>query len=222
MPYTNVAKPSASSYTAVNTAKPSFDEPGLSYDDTATFYDGVNQTAYNNESKPSTLDQSQIDFGSFEDIGGTSTNGEMIAQSFQPTVTKGLDHVSIRFYRQNNPSDYIQMQLYSSSAGVPGSLLATADNVVPGEILATTPFEFNFFFRDTPVLTANTTYFFVVSRTGALNNTNNYRITVNNTTSYTRGSAFLYASGSWFITDPAESMYFKEYYTNYTNLAKPV
>lgn len=52
MPYTNIAKPTGANYTNTNAAKPSFDEPSLSYDDSATYYDGINQAAYTNLNKP--------------------------------------------------------------------------------------------------------------------------------------------------------------------------
>lgn len=50
--YTNISKPTGTGYTNINTAKPSFDEPALSYDDSSTFYDGADLMAYTNISKP--------------------------------------------------------------------------------------------------------------------------------------------------------------------------
>lgn len=52
MPYTNVAKPTGASYTNINSAKPTYDEPSLIYDDPSTFYDGADMAAYTNVSKP--------------------------------------------------------------------------------------------------------------------------------------------------------------------------
>lgn len=50
--YTNVAKPTGTPYTGVNTAKPNYDETSLSYDDSATFYDGADMSAYTDVAKP--------------------------------------------------------------------------------------------------------------------------------------------------------------------------
>lgn len=52
MSYTNVPKPTGATYTRVNTTKPSYDEPTLTYDDSSTYYDGFNPAAYTNVSKP--------------------------------------------------------------------------------------------------------------------------------------------------------------------------
>jgi len=52
--YTNVNKPSNTSYTNQNTiGKEQYDQASLEYDDANTFYDGVNQSLYTNISKPS-------------------------------------------------------------------------------------------------------------------------------------------------------------------------
>ena len=53
MPYTNVPKPSAQTYTNTNPmGKEQYDEPSLTYDDSSTFYDGVNPSQYTAVSKP--------------------------------------------------------------------------------------------------------------------------------------------------------------------------
>ena len=52
MPWINVSKPTGVPYTNINTARPSYDEPSLSYDDSSTYYDGISQAAYTDVSKP--------------------------------------------------------------------------------------------------------------------------------------------------------------------------
>jgi len=52
MSWTNISKPTGTNYTNVNAAKPSYDEPSLSYDDASTYYDGFNSAAYTNIPKP--------------------------------------------------------------------------------------------------------------------------------------------------------------------------
>lgn len=53
MTYVKIAKPGAQVYTGVNTAKPLYDEPSISYDDPLIFYDGFNPNQYTNIAKPS-------------------------------------------------------------------------------------------------------------------------------------------------------------------------
>lgn len=51
--WTDISKPTGTSYVNVNTAKPSYDEPTLSYDDSSTYYDGFNPMQWTDISKPS-------------------------------------------------------------------------------------------------------------------------------------------------------------------------
>lgn len=50
--YVNIAKPTDATYTYVNTAKPSYDESAISYDDADVFYDGFDSAAYTKIPKP--------------------------------------------------------------------------------------------------------------------------------------------------------------------------
>lgn len=51
--YTRVSKPVGAPYTAVNApGKEQYDDGGVTYDSSTTFYDGVNPNAYTNISKP--------------------------------------------------------------------------------------------------------------------------------------------------------------------------
>ncbi len=53
MSYQKINKPSATAYLNTNTVgKQQYDEASLTYDDAATFYDGINQGAYNKIGKP--------------------------------------------------------------------------------------------------------------------------------------------------------------------------
>ena len=55
MPWTNISKPTGTTYTNVNpVGKEQYDQPNLTYNDTSTFYDGVNQLAWTNLAKPVT------------------------------------------------------------------------------------------------------------------------------------------------------------------------
>ena len=53
--YTNVAKPGAQTYTNLNPmGKEQYDQADLTYDSSATYYDGFNPSQYTNVTKPST------------------------------------------------------------------------------------------------------------------------------------------------------------------------
>ena len=54
-PYTYVAKPISSIYTNVNAqGREQYDQASLTYDDSGTFYDGVDENAYTSVAKPTT------------------------------------------------------------------------------------------------------------------------------------------------------------------------
>ena len=51
--YTNVNKPSGTSYSNSNSmGKEQYDQNTLTYDDSSTFYDGINPLQYTNTNKP--------------------------------------------------------------------------------------------------------------------------------------------------------------------------
>jgi hypothetical protein len=52
--YTNITKPSGTSYTNQNgVGKEQYDQSNLEYDDALVFYDGVNESLYTKVTKPS-------------------------------------------------------------------------------------------------------------------------------------------------------------------------
>lgn len=59
--YTNIAKPSTTAYTNQNTiGKEQYDQSTLTYDDSSTFYDGINASQYMNIAKPTTTAYTNI------------------------------------------------------------------------------------------------------------------------------------------------------------------
>ena len=59
--YTYPSKPTSSVYSYSNfQGKENYDQPDLSYDDSNTFYDGVNPLAYTNVAKPTSSTYSYV------------------------------------------------------------------------------------------------------------------------------------------------------------------
>ena len=59
--YTNINKPSGTSYTPINTiGKEQYDQASIEYDDADIFYDGLNESLYTNVNKPSATTYTNI------------------------------------------------------------------------------------------------------------------------------------------------------------------
>lgn len=59
--YTNIAKPTGTSYSNQNTAgKQQYDQPDITYDESTVFYDGLNESLYTNVTKPSSTSYTNI------------------------------------------------------------------------------------------------------------------------------------------------------------------
>lgn len=59
--YTNITKPAGITYTNQNSiGKQQYDQATIAYDDSGTFYDGVNQGLYTSVSKPSSTSYTKI------------------------------------------------------------------------------------------------------------------------------------------------------------------
>lgn len=55
MAWTKISKPGAQTYTDVNPqGKEQYDQPSIAYDDSSTFYDGVNPSQWTDVNKPTT------------------------------------------------------------------------------------------------------------------------------------------------------------------------
>jgi hypothetical protein len=159
----------------------------------------------------STLDQEQTDWG--ENYWGDTTF-ERLAQSFQPTVTAQISKVKMVVWKMGSPVDSIKLELYTNSGSAPGALVVAAQATILGSTLDADEFLGNyveFTFAEGTTLTANTTYWLVLTRTGAQSGSNYYGAGITTNSSYTRGNASYYYSAAWHA-DATDALYFQQYY----------
>ncbi len=99
--------------------------------------------------------------------------------------------VAMSVYKEGNPTDNVEVEIWSNSAGSPGSVIANGSaTVVSGKILPLVETaQVKFDFPTPPSLTANTQYHLVITRSGSVNSTNYYRWPVENNHTYPHGFA---------------------------------
>lgn len=142
--------------------------------------------------------------------GFGTTTSQKLAQSFTPSITGPLVQATFSIAPgDGSPSDDIRCQIYTNNSGVPGTLITTSINT----FASGGTFNFSGF-----VATASTKYWFVLSRTGALDDDNDFIAGGNSEFSdaYSGGDALYYDGGSWLAIDNTpgiyNDLYFLEYY----------
>lgn len=139
------------------------------------------------------LDQQQTTIDNFFSLGNNSAQKQ--AQSFKPSVTAKISQVIIRPDIDGSPGDQVKVEVYSDSSGAPGTLLQAADSTIAADGTDKT-----FVFTNGPLLVANTTYWIVVTRSGALNDDDSYLIAASSQTPanpYANGTLLFYNGSSW-------------------------
>lgn len=153
--------------------------------------------------------------GTYEYVMGDTTN-ERVAQTFQPTINAPITSFIFKLAKKNSPSDSLKIEIYTDFSGSPDTLLCTSDEIL-GSSLPDVDFdpteEIEFTFASGSTLSADTDYWAVLSRTGATDNTDNYRIQINSDTVdvYSRGISYADV-GSWDYTSGDEINYFEDFY----------
>jgi hypothetical protein len=150
----------------------------------------------------------------YEEIGqglqslGDNSARQKMAQSFQIAsgTTWEAQSVRIRMKKEESPVDNLTVGLYSDSAGAPGTLLASAqlagsevnENLNWHELLLNTRV----------LLAVSTTYWLVVSRSGATDATNYYKVDANEELGYTSGILRVWNGSAWVARSPDADMLF--------------
>lgn len=125
-------------------------------------------------------------------------HGQKIAQKWWPPAgTWTADEVSLYLYKKNGPTDNVQVELCSDSAGLPGGVLATT--TLAAASIGVEPNWHSFIFATPATVTLGTAYWIVVSRTGAATNENYYRLMIDEEKSYGAGVDVLklYTGSAW-------------------------
>jgi hypothetical protein len=135
------------------------------------------------------------------------------AQSFVAGKTGSISRIRLKLAKSGSPTDNIVCSVFTHNSGgnYPDTLIADADNSFSGNALSTTQtvYEFNFG-NGTVSLTEGTTYWIVISRSGATDATNYYLWQGDTVTVY--GKCRVYNGSDWTTgTTSAKGMYFIEY-----------
>jgi len=125
--------------------------------------------------------------------------GSMVAQSLQVLSAEGwtLARAAVKVQKVGSPADNLQVAIHGDSAGVPGTLLDSATigaSLIPGQA--------DWVWVDlanTQSLTPGTSYWLVVSRTGANNAFNYYEVFVDPDLGYAPEVLRLYNGAAWVV-----------------------
>lgn len=129
--------------------------------------------------------------------GGTFTvylRGERLAQSFVPSLSMTATYIGVQAGKTGSPSDNLAIDLCANSSGAPGTVLATA--TLTAADVPTLPGWVWWTFTPGVALSAGTTYWLVVRRTGSVSAVNHWVVQM---TSDASGSCLAYdaSTSTW-------------------------
>jgi hypothetical protein len=135
--------------------------------------------------------------GASEDALGYSAGvGVKAAQSFQVGSSFVPNSITYRLYKDGSPSDNLVVKLYTDSSGSPSSTLLETSSTVAGSSVTTSQANYTFTFTNAQILSANTTYWAVIERTGG-NSTSAYYIIISSNSNPYAGGLMKHFTGSW-------------------------
>lgn len=132
-------------------------------------------------------------------FGQTSALQEKVAQTFSALASESIAYVTARIAKVASPSDSIVAELWTDSGISPGSLIATSTGVLGSSMGTGFTVTGTYYFTGASVV-AGTTYWLVFRRTGALDNSNKYSMSFDNSNPYASGHAWGINQGTsdWF------------------------
>jgi len=123
-----------------------------------------------------------------------------IAQRIVPSVDCEVGTASFILSRDSGTSDDITVSIYSETAGSPGSSIVTGSTIVVGSTAFPPVTTYTTTFAST-TLTSGVPYWFVVSRTGALSDTNIFYALTGTAVSFTD---YKYSTSGVWTTDTGQ------------------
>lgn len=140
-------------------------------------------------------------------MGGASGN-QKIAQSFQlASLSWSADQVALRIKKVGAPADTVTVDLCSDSSGAPGTVLSTTSIVGTSLDINTNWVTLSLSTRI--ALSASTTYWLVIRRSGSVDAANYYMLDGNEALGYSRGVLRLYNGSSWVARSPDADLTFE-------------
>lgn len=145
--------------------------------------------------------------GTVVDLGSGAGN-TMWAESFAcgPEAWTVSD-VWVKMRKEGAPADNVQVDLMSNSGSAPGASLASA--TVTGYRIGRESDWYKFTFASPYTLTASTTYWVRLSRSGAASATNYYQLMTDAETGWAGGRCMYYTSVAWAYASPEGDLVFQ-------------
>lgn len=138
---------------------------------------------------------------------GTTVSMSNVAQSFELASSWVCTHVAVKVRRIGNPSDSFRIGIYPDSSGVPGTVLTANETLGSALFSELTWTEFAF---ATPVLlSASTTYYVNMRRTGSASLDDGYEVAVDEGLGYAGGSLLVYDGSAWVTRSPDADLAFR-------------
>lgn len=138
---------------------------------------------------------------------GDGISYDNIAMSFETDSTWVCTHVAVKCRQVGSPSDSFRIGIYPDSAGVPGTVLTANETV--GSALFTELTWTEFAFASPVTLTASTTYYIGIRRTGSASLDDGYEVAIDEDLGYAGGAAIFYNGTSWVTRAPDADMPFR-------------
>jgi len=145
--------------------------------------------------------------GEEQDLGKIAGNTKIYQKIINNSGESWMAYnISIYASTFGTPTDNLIVQLCANNAGVPGTVLATA--TIPASEIESGTQKITKDFSTPVTFELATTYFLVVSRSGALSSVNHYKIGVDEGLSYTSGEMRLWNGSSWVTRVPDADLKF--------------
>lgn len=150
-------------------------------------------------SQPSGL-EAYTDIGSASQAIGDASARQQLAQSFTLDAAWNAQMVAFSLKAVGSPADDVIIEICSDSAGSPGGVLGTA--TIPAASVTTSTAWVWGTLASVVSLAASTLYWLKIRRSGTVDGSNYYSITVNEALGYADGSFKVYNGSAWSSRSP--------------------